>query len=180
MEDAEDLVQEAYLRALQSFQRFELGTNFKGWIFKILFNAFVNAYRKRAIQNEAPASHNLEFLHERMANNPGLHRDNPERIAMIRQATVALQAALDKIPNRFRTVVHLADIEGHTYREIATILGCPIGTVMSRLHRARRSLRATSLTPVAGPEATDVGCKRGPLERSHEAFDRRTGGPECI
>lgn len=143
VEDAEDLVQEAFLRALRFFHRFEPGTNFKAWIFRVLRNTFINSYRKGVARNEAPASHNLELLYERVTGTQGYHRSNdPEQIAVNHQLATALQEALEKLPEAFRTVVHLADIEGCTYKEIASIVGCPIGTVMSRLHRGRRLLQA--------------------------------------
>lgn len=142
-EDAEDLVQEAYLRALRFFHRFEAGTNFRAWIFKVLLNTFINIYRKGAVRKEDPASHKLELLHERMTSIQGKVRPlDPERGAMNQQMLSALQEALDKLPEAFRTVVHLADIEGCSYKEIASIVDCPIGTVMSRLHRGRRLLQA--------------------------------------
>lgn len=142
-EDAEDLVQEAYLRALRFFHRFEAGTNFRAWIFKVLLNTFINAYRKGAVRKEGPASHKLELLHERMTNLQSIDRTlDPERTAINQQMLSALQEALNKLPETFRTVVHLADIEGCSYKEIASIVDCPIGTVMSRLHRGRRLLQA--------------------------------------
>jgi len=151
VEDAEDLVQEAFLRALQYFHRFEPGTNFRAWIFKILLNTFVTSYRKAAGRKEGPASHNLEFLQGGMAGIQGYQCDNdPERIAMNHQMATALQEALDKLPEAYHTVVHLADIEGCTYKEIASIVGCPTGTVMSRLHRGRRLLRAGVPAPLLG------------------------------
>ncbi len=147
VEEAEDLVQDAILRALQYFHRFEPGTNFRAWIFKVLLNTFINSYRKGAAAREGPSSHNLELLHERMVGTQGPHpSSDPERAAIGRQAARALHEALEKLPEAFRTVVHLADIEGCAYKEIASILGCPIGTVMSRLHRARRLLQAALVT----------------------------------
>jgi RNA polymerase sigma-70 factor (ECF subfamily) len=143
VDDAEDLVQEAFLRALRFFHRFEAGTNFRAWILKILMNTFINAYRKGSSRKEGPASHKLELLYERMPSPQGIDRtDDPERAAINQQMLSALQEALDKLPETFRTVVHLADIEGCSYKEIASITDCPIGTVMSRLHRGRRLLQA--------------------------------------
>lgn len=145
-EDAEDLVQEAYLRAYRFFHRFEPGTNFKAWIFKVLFNIFLNESRKRSNKSESVASHNLEFLSERMAIKQGQQRTNdPERMVIQNQMVEVLQGALKSLPTEFRLVVHLADIEGCNYKEIASIVGCPMGTVMSRLHRGRRLLREVLL-----------------------------------
>lgn len=143
-DDAEDLVQEAFLRALRFFHRFEAGTNFRAWVFKVLLNTFINSYRKGAVRREGPASHNLELIHERMTSHHGIDRaPDPEQSAMNQQMLSSLQEALDKLPETFRTVVHLADIEGCSYKEIASIVDCPIGTVMSRLHRGRRLLQAS-------------------------------------
>ncbi|MFQ6672393.1 MAG: sigma-70 family RNA polymerase sigma factor [Candidatus Tectimicrobiota bacterium] len=166
VEDAEDLVQEAYLRALRFFHRFTPGTNFKAWIFKVLLNTYINAYRRRPLRGEELVSDNLEFLHDRMASHLGFPRDNdPERLAMTHQATAAINEALNKIPQRLRTVVHLADIEGCTYKEIASIVGCPMGTVMSRLHRGRRLLQAAGLAPCLGVEQREDEGERGPVRR---------------
>lgn len=143
---AEDLVQEAYLRAFRFFHRFEPGTNFKAWIFRVLYNIFLNEARKRSSRSETLASPNLEFISERMSIKQGRQRANdPERIAISNQMTEALLEALASLPEEFRSIVHLADIEGCTYKEIASIVGCPMGTVMSRLHRGRRLLREVFL-----------------------------------
>lgn len=136
--DAEDLVQEAYLKAFRSFRRFRPGTNFKAWIYRILVNSSIDFYRRRSRQpliseltEEAPAP----------AGAPERHRllDNMEALDAFVGDDV--RRALDELPPAHRIVVLLADIEGFKYREIASILGIPIGTVMSRLHHARRQLR---------------------------------------
>ncbi|MFQ5893601.1 MAG: sigma-70 family RNA polymerase sigma factor [Nitrospinota bacterium] len=166
-EEAEDLVQEALLRALRFFHRFEPGTNFKAWVFKILLNTFINSYRKGAVRVEDPASHNLELLYERMGGRQGSHRtSDPERNAINYEIVTALQEALNTLPETFRAVVHLADIEGCTYKEIASIVECPIGTVMSRLHRGRRLLQAALVhhRPPASSRSTQQ--EEGPLGRS--------------
>ncbi|KAF0242951.1 MAG: RNA polymerase sigma-70 factor ECF [Planctomycetota bacterium] len=136
--DAEDLVQEAYLKAYRNFRRFRAGTNFKAWIYRILVNTSIDFYRRRARQpviseltDEAPAP----------AAAPERHRllDNMEALDAFVGDDV--RRALDDLPPQHRIVVLLADIEGFKYREIASILRIPIGTVMSRLHHARRHLR---------------------------------------
>ncbi len=171
VEDAEDLVQEAFLRALQYFHRFKPGTNFRAWIFKILLNIFLSSHRKAADRKEDPASHNLEFLQGGMAGIKGYPRDNnPERIAMNHQMATALQEALDKLPEAYRTVFHLADIEGCTYTEIASIVGCPIGTVMSRLHRGRRLLRAGVPAPLLSIDKIEVECEGELLQSSRKGI----------
>lgn len=135
--DAEDLVQEAYLKAFKNFRRFRPGTNFKAWIYRILVNTSIDFYRRRSrapmlspLTEEAPAP-----------TAPERHRllDNMEALDSFVGDDV--RHALDELPPAHRIVVLLADIEGFKYREIASILGIPLGTVMSRLHHARRHLR---------------------------------------
>lgn len=167
-QDAEDLVQEAYLRAFRFFHRFEPGTNFKAWILKVLFNIFLNDFRRRSAKSETVASPNLEFLSERMSVRQGRQRSNdPERLAMKREKMEALQEALRKLPVEFRTVVHLADIEGFNYKEIASIVECPMGTVMSRLHRGRRLLREVLLHHQSEGAGETSGAEAGSQEKPH-------------
>ncbi len=137
--DAEDLVQEAYLKAFRSFRRFRPGTNFKAWIYRILVNSSIDFYRRRARQ---PLISELTDEAAAPAAAPERHRllDNMEALDAFVGDDV--RRALDELPAAHRIVVLLADIEGFKYREIASILGIPIGTVMSRLHHARRQLRS--------------------------------------
>ena len=135
--DADDLVQETMLRALAAWSRFQQGTNCRAWLFRILTNSFINEYRRLA--------------KERALANRGDGLVSPARLWAARDPEAALLepllgdeviAALGSLPDDFRSVVILADLQGLSYREIATRLGCPLGTVMSRLHRARRLLEA--------------------------------------
>jgi RNA polymerase sigma-70 factor, ECF subfamily len=144
--DAEDLVQETYLRAFRAIDQFKPGTNLRAWLFKILTNSFINEYRKR---NRRPRSTSLDdvedyYLYNHLVDS-GIQPSNsvPEEEALARIADTEVFAALDTLSDDFRQVVLLADVEGFAYREIADILGIPVGTVMSRLHRARRRLRDT-------------------------------------
>lgn len=166
--DAHDLVQEAYLRAFRYFHRYEQGTNFKAWIFKILRNVFLNNVRKKAVVNESYDTDNLEFIHERMVAREGISSNSdPEIIAMELQAKEMLLEALDELPEVFRTVVHLCDIEGCSYQEIASIVGCPIGTVMSRLHRGRQLLKQT-----LAHDRTEIDDEVSSQERRHARDDQ--------
>jgi len=141
--DAEDLVQEACLRAFRFFDKFETGTNFKAWIFKILMNTFINQYRKKA---RTPAHVAFENNVEHVYSEPGRTRES-----MLQQDGAAheyadlfgdeVNAALQKLSEEFRLVVILCDVEEFAYKEIAEILGIPMGTVMSRLSRARAQLQ---------------------------------------
>ncbi len=129
--DAEDLVQDTYLRAYVHFGRFEKGTNLKAWMFKILRNTFINRYNKKKNQG---ISIDLDAVEHRLeAPSP------PHDITTLTGQD--LEAALKQLPDDYRIAVVLAFVEGFSYREIATVMDCPIGTVMSRICRARRRLR---------------------------------------
>jgi len=141
-EDAQDLVQDTVLKAFRFFDKFEQGTNIRAWLFTILTNTYINRYRKKARQ---PAMVEFEEGRTKIKDHP--FRD-PIEIAASGQAQAMLElldddvkAALDSLPDDFRIVVLLADLEGFSYKEIAEIVGCPLGTVMSRLYRGRRTLR---------------------------------------
>lgn len=138
--DAEDLVQETFTRAYASFGQFEPGTNLKAWLYRILTNTFITSYRRRRRDPVATADIGDRQL-ARAASHPpsGLRAADTE--VMERLADPRLTSALRQLPADFRVAVYLADIEGYAYREIASMMGTPIGTVTSRLHRARRQLR---------------------------------------
>jgi len=139
--DAEDLVQETYLRAYRGFGGFTPGTNLKAWLYRILTNTFINAYRKRqrepvtVLEEEIPDW----YLYDRLAQGSG-DTSSAEAQVLEHMPDEDVQAALDSLPEGFRMAVYLADVEGFSYKEIAEILGIPIGTVMSRLHRGRKTL----------------------------------------
>ena len=140
--DAEDLVQDTYLRAYRAFHQFEPGTNCRAWLFKILTNTFINGYRRRIKEREI-----LE-KQENGALDCSVHcRESMDRYSSpetrIQETTLCddVKAALDAVPEDFRMAVILSDIEGMSYKEIADIMGTPVGTVMSRLFRGRRLLR---------------------------------------
>jgi len=145
-QDAEDLVQETYLKAYRHFEKFEPGTNLKAWLFKILKNTFINEYRKR--QQAPPASDfaEIEESFEREGGGDGVQPiKTPEDEALENVFDEGVQRALDALPSDYRMVVLLADVEGFSYREIAEILEIPVGTVMSRLYRGRKQLEAEML-----------------------------------
>jgi RNA polymerase sigma-70 factor (ECF subfamily) len=138
--DAEDLLQETYLRAYRGFGGFTEGTNLKAWLYRILTNTFINAYRKRqrepvtVLEDEIPDW----YLYDRM-NEDG-ETASAESQVLDRIPDQDVKEALDALPEGFRMAVWLADVEGFAYKEIAQILEIPIGTVMSRLHRGRKAL----------------------------------------
>lgn len=145
-QDAEDLVQETFLRAYRSWDRFEPGTNLRAWLFRILRNAFINDYRRRQASprevDRLLSEADLEILAEAHSTEPA---SDPESRMIEGTLDADVQKTLESLPPEFRIVVVLSDIEGFRYREIATILGIPVGTVMSRLYRGRRALEASLL-----------------------------------
>jgi RNA polymerase sigma-70 factor (ECF subfamily) len=133
--DAEDLVQDTYLKAFRASSQFERGTNLKAWLFTILHNTFRNMRRH---DGRDPIDVNSEVV-EQAAGNPA-HELTPEQILTRATLDVDLQAALDGLPEAFRQAVWLRDVEELSYAEIAGVLGTPIGTVMSRISRGRKML----------------------------------------
>jgi RNA polymerase sigma-70 factor (ECF subfamily) len=133
--DAEDLVQEAIMRAWAFWERFQPGTNGRAWIHRILMNTFINGYRKRKRERDV-----MSQVRVQVAKKPQwVHDDDKRRRDGLSDE---VEAALEALPEEFREVVLMVDGTGLSYREAATALDCPIGTVMSRLHRARKRLQA--------------------------------------
>jgi len=141
--DAEDLVQETMLRAYRSFDRFEPGTNLKAWLFRILTNAYINAYRKKQREPQKVSQDQIEdfdLYQELKDHDPDLAR-TPENIVLDSLVDSDILEAIEDLPEQFRLAVVLSDIEGFSYAEMAEIMDVPMGTVMSRLHRGRRALQ---------------------------------------
>lgn len=140
--DAEDLVQETMLKAFRAVAQFEPGTNCKAWLFRILHNTFINKYRRRVKEREILEGREKVAAQYFMVRPEG-HKAtlDPERAITDRAMSDEVVHALADVPVDFRTVVVLSDVEGMSYKEIAAVVGIPVGTVMSRLHRGRKILQ---------------------------------------
>lgn len=142
--DAEDVVQETYARAFSSFHQFTPGTNLKAWLYRILTNTYINVYRKRQRQpqlSDGPDVEDWQLHRAGQHTSDGLR--SAEMDALDAMPSSAVTDAMQALPADFRMAVYLADVEGFSYREIAEMMGTPIGTVMSRLNRGRTALRAS-------------------------------------
>ena len=142
--DAEDLVQETYLRAYRGFGGFKEGTNLKAWLYKILTNTYINSYRAKKRRPEQVELDDVEdfYLYKRLGGLEAVDADrSPEAEVLDSIPDDAVKRALEDLPEQFRMAVLLADVEGFSYKEIAEIMDVPIGTVMSRLHRGRKQLQ---------------------------------------
>jgi RNA polymerase sigma-70 factor, ECF subfamily len=138
--DAEDLLQETFLRAYRGFASFKEGTNLRAWLYRILTNAFINIYRKRQREPQTVSDSDVEewYLYDKLGAQGAEASAEAQVLDSLPDEDV--QEALAGLPEQFRLAVLLADVEGFSYKEIAEILDVPIGTVMSRLHRGRRAL----------------------------------------
>ena len=143
--DAEDLVQETYLKAYRGFGGYKEGTNLKAWLYRILTNTFINSYRAKKRRPDETELDEVEDLYlYRRLGGPGGRPGRSQRrgrAAWTGSPTTEVKDAIEHLPENFRLAVLLADVEGFSYKEIAEILDIPIGTVMSRLHRGRKALQ---------------------------------------
>ena len=140
-EDARDLVQDTYLKAFASFHQFEEGTNLRAWLYRVLTTTFINTYRKGQRQPKVSNNELEDWQVARAQSHTSDQGKSAEQEALENLPDSDIKRALQEIPEEFRMVVYLADVEGFSYKEIAEIVGAPAGTVMSRLHRGRKQLR---------------------------------------
>jgi RNA polymerase sigma-70 factor (ECF subfamily) len=149
--DAEDLLQETFLKAFRAYSRFEQGTNLRAWLFRILTNTYISTYRSRQRAPQLSDIDDVEDLYlYRRLSAAGLSR-SAEDAALERLTAPEVLAALDELPEQFRLAVLLSDVEQFSYKEIAEITEVPIGTVMSRIHRGRKLLQR-ALAPYAAEQ----------------------------
>lgn len=140
--DAEDLVQETYVKAYQAFNSFSEGTNLKAWLYRIMTNTYINSYRKKKRQPTQQSSEDVtdhQLLATSSHESVGLESAEVEALKNLPNQRIA--QAINDLSEDYRMVVYYADVEGLAYKEIAEIMGTPLGTVMSRLHRGRKQLR---------------------------------------
>ena len=156
--DAEDLVQETYLRAYRGFHGFEDGTNLRAWLFRILTNTYINSYRSKQRRVQETELNDVEdlYLYRRISNVDQASRSAEDTLFDL-FTDDEVKAALENLPENFRLPVLLADVEEFSYKEIAEMLDIPIGTVMSRLHRGRKAMQRA---------LADYATDRGMLSRT--------------
>lgn len=159
--DAQDLVQDTYMKAYQAFKSFKPGTNLKAWMYRILTNTYINSYRKAQRRpSESSAEEMTDWQLAQSAQHDSVGLESAEVEALKHIPDKRIQDALMALGEDYRMVVYYADVEGLPYKEIAEIMDTPIGTVMSRLHRGRKQLRA-KLKDVAAEHGIGTGLGAG-------------------
>ena len=142
-QDAEDLIQETYLKAFSNFDSFTQGTNLKAWLYRIMTNTYINSYRKakrRPVESSADELSDFQLYTTSGHDSTGLESAEVEALKQMPDSEIS--EAMNDLPEDYRMVVYYSDVVGLAYKEIAEVMGTPLGTVMSRLHRGRKLLRA--------------------------------------
>jgi RNA polymerase sigma-70 factor (ECF subfamily) len=164
---AEDLVQDAVVKALRAREQFKTGTNLKAWLFRILTNTFINHYRRAGLERDTVAGADIEPVAEGWVSADTLRQlRSPEEVALLPIIEGEVQRAMDALPAEFRMAVMLCDVEEFSYDEAAEIMSCPVGTVMSRLHRGRKALKCSLLQ-----HAQELGIVRTPAAEEAVSLD---------
>lgn len=177
-QNAEDLVQDTYVRALRFYERFEWGTNIRAWLLRIMTNTFINCYRRSQKEQQLVDDPNVNQTHEALLSNQAISQlQDPESQIMSGLLRAELSKAVEDLPDEFKVPIVLADVYGFSYREISEIQNCPIGTVMSRLHRARKGLQSKLLEQALASgyikSQDQKGTTRGKLTNLNEYRSRR-------
>ena len=163
-QDAEDLIQETYLKAYSNFDSFKQGTNLKAWLYRIMTNTYINAYRKakrRPVESSADELSDFQLYTTAGHDSTGLESAEVEALKQMPDSEIS--EAMNDLPEDYRMVVYYADVVGLAYKEIADVMGTPLGTVMSRLHRGRKLLRAA---------LKDVAREKG-IGRNHPEMEEK-------
>jgi RNA polymerase sigma-70 factor, ECF subfamily len=171
---ADDLVQDSLVKAYRFFHRFEEGSNIKAWLFKVLVNTFYNTVRKEKNQHRLELEAEVDSHYDRFLSASTMSGQNAEEVLHEKLVMEKLRAEVEKLPPEFRDAVLLCDLHDFSYKEIADIVGCPVGTVMSRLYRGRRILQKRLYQ-----YALEQGYLRAPADEegaaSLEAYRQRKG-----
>ncbi len=182
--EAEDLVQDAMLKAMRAQHQFQAGTNLKAWLFRILTNTFINKYRRGGLERALFDGPDADPLVDGWVSASTMRQlREPEQIALLPIVEGEVRRALDELPPEFKLAVILCDVQEFSYEEIAEIMGCPIGTVMSRLHRGRKLLQkalyghALALGIVKGEDGKSAdNVTRNPAPADLSAYRARRRG----
>ena len=163
-QDAEDLIQETYLKAYSNFDSFKQGTNLKAWLYRIMTNTYINSYRKakrRPVESSADELSDFQLYTTAGHDSTGLESAEVEALKQMPDSEIS--EAMNDLPEDYRMVVYYADVVGLAYKEIADVMGTPLGTVMSRLYRGRKLLRAA---------LKDVAREKG-IGRNHPEMEEK-------
>jgi RNA polymerase sigma-70 factor (ECF subfamily) len=180
--EAEDLVQDTFVKAMRARDQFEAGTNLRAWLLRILTNTFINRYRRGGLERSVFEGPDADALsHGWVGASTMEAMCDPESQALRPVLEREIRGALDRLPEEFRLAVVLADVEELSYKEIADIMGCPIGTVMSRLHRGRRLLQGhlyqhALALGIVGPEEAIGESRQQPIQLDEWRARKRGAG----